>query len=256
MYNLMLGDCLERMKEIPDGSVDMVLCDLPYGLTRNRWDSVIPFEPLWTEYKRIIKKNGAVVLFGNEPFSSCLRISNLKWYKYDWVWNKKQVTGFLNAKKQPLRTVENILVFYDHQCTYNPQMEKGKMQLKATGGASSNYNNFVAMPHYSDTYYPKNIITIPQKRVKGGHPTQKPVALLEYLIKTYTNEGDTVLDNCAGSMSTVIACLNTSRNCIAIEKDENYFNIGCERVKNHILENNMNLCYSQVYGGDVICQDL
>lgn len=160
----------------------------------------------------------------------------MKLYKYDWVWNKKQVTGFLNAKKQPLRTVENILVFYDHQCTYNPQMEKGKTQLKSTGFGSSNYNNFESRKHYSDIYYPKNIITIPQQRVKGGHPTQKPVALLEYLIKTYTNEGDAVLDNCMGSGSTGVACLNTGRNFIGIELDEHYFNVAKERIEKAEVE--------------------
>lgn len=231
MYKIIQGDCLELMKEIPDGSVDMILCDLPYGITRNKWDMVIPFEPLWGQYRRIIKQNGAVVLFGNEPFSSRLRTSNIKWYKYDWVWDKKLVSGFLNAKKQPLRVFENICVFYDRQCTYNPQMKKGDPQLKNTGRCSENYNNFVAMPHYSDTYYPKNIIALPQKRIKGGHPTQKPVPLLEYLIKTYTNEGETVLDNCMGSGSTGVACANTGRDFIGIELDENYFDIAKKRIE-------------------------
>ena len=193
IYNI---DCLEGMKEIKDGSIDMILCDLPYGTTRNKWDSIIPLDKLWKQYERIIKPNGAIVLTAAQPFTSKLTISNLDNFKYSWVWSKNQVSGFLNAKKQPLREHEDILVFYSKQCTYNPQMIKGKMQLKNTGGKSDNYNDFVAQPHYSDEYYPKTILNFPLQRFKGGHPTQKPVALFEYLIKTYTNEGDLVLDNC------------------------------------------------------------
>lgn len=230
MFQLHCGDCLEVMKEIPDKSVDMVLCDLPYGVTRNKWDSVIPLDLLWDCYKRVIKPNGAVVLFGTEPFSSKLRESNLKWFKYDWVWDKKQTTGFLNAKKQPLRNHEIISVFYGKQCKYNPQMTKGKRQVKNTGGSSSNYNSYVAMPHVSDIYYPKSILTIPQVRVKGGHPTQKPVPLMEYLIKTYTDEGELVLDNCMGSGSTGVACINTGRDFIGIELDQQYFERAKERI--------------------------
>lgn len=227
---LLHGDCLELMKDIPDGSIDMILCDLPYGTTRNKWDSIIPLEPLWEQYKRIIKDNGAIVLHSQQPFTSKLIMSNSKIYKYSWVWSKSQVSGFLNAKKQPLREHEDICVFYKKQCTYNPQMVKGKMQLKNTGGHSGNYNKFEAQPHYSDEYYPKTILDFPLRRFKGGHPTQKPVELAEYLIKTYTNEGETVLDNCMGSGTTGVACMNTNRNFIGIELDEKYFEIAQQRI--------------------------
>ena len=232
IYNM---DCLEGMKEIEDGSIDMILCDLPYGTTRNKWDSIIPLDELWTEYKRIVKTNGPIVLTAAQPFTSKLTISNLDNFKYSWVWSKSQVSGFLNAKKQPLREHEDILVFYSKQCVYNPQMIKGKMQLKNTGGKSDNYNDFVAQPHYSDEYYPKTILNFPLQRFKNGHPTQKPVELFEYLIKTYTNEGDLVLDNCMGSGTTAIAALNTNRNFIGFEKDEKYYEIANERIKNHTV---------------------
>ena len=256
---LMLGDCLERMKEIPDRSVDMVLCDLPYGLTQNRWDSVIPFDPLWNEYKRITKSNAVIAIFASQPFSSAIVMSNPKMFKHEWIWIKNRGGNFANTVREPMKEHEHVLIFSNGKWTYNKQMQE-----RTGGGAervkyrfnkiteSKNYGKFDRASQSSGK------LRVPSSWQKfnvevGFHPTQKPVALLEYLIKTYTNEGETVLDNCAGSMSTVIACLNTSRNCIAIEKDENYFNMGCERVKNHILENNMNLCYSQVYGGDVIC---
>ena len=228
---LMQGDCLELMKEIPDKSIDMILCDLPYGVTaRNKWDCVIPFEKLWEQYARVIKENGAIVLTATQPFTTDLIQSNRKLFKYSLVWSKSQVTGFLNAKKQPLRSHEDILVFYNKQPTYNPKMVKGKRVLKSTGGDSTNYGKFTYKPHYSEWYYPKSIIEIPQKRFKGGHPTQKPVALLEYLIKTYTNEGELVLDNCMGSGSTGVACVNTNRRFIGMELDETYFNIAKERI--------------------------
>ena len=227
---LMQGDCLELMKDIPDGSVDMILADLPYGTTRNRWDEVLPFNALWKEYERIIKDNGAIVLHSQQLFTSKLIMSNSNIYKYSWVWSKSQVSGFLNAKKQPLREHEDICVFYKKQCTYNPQMVKGKMQLKNTGKRSSNYNKFEAQPHYSDEYYPKTILDFPLRRFKGGHPTQKPVELAEYLIKTYTNEGDTVLDNVMGSGTTGVACKNLNRNFIGMELDEEYFKIATERI--------------------------
>ena len=227
---LLQGDCLELMKDIPDGSVDMILADLPYGTTRNRWDEVLPFNALWKEYERIIKDNGAIVLHSQQLFTSKLIMSNSNIYKYSWVWSKSQVSGFLNAKKQPLREHEDICVFYKKQCTYNPQMVKGKMQLKNTGKRSSNYNKFEAQPHYSDEYYPKTILDFPLRRFKGGHPTQKPVELAEYLIKTYTNEGDTVLDNVMGSGTTGVACKNLNRNFIGMELDEEYFKIATERI--------------------------
>ena len=226
------GDCLEEMKKIPDGSVDLVLTDPPYGTTRNKWDNIIPLEEMWESYKRVIAPHGAIVLHAQEPFTSMLIMSNLEMFKYKWIWNKKQVSGFLNAKKQPLRNCEDICVFYSKQCVYNPQMRKGKMQMKNTGGASTNYNDFVAMPKMSDEYYPTMLLDFPLQRFKGGHPTQKPVALLEYLIRTYTNEGDTVLDFTMGSGSTGVACVNTNRNFIGIELDERYFKIAQERISN------------------------
>ena len=228
---LMQGDCLELMKGIADKSVDMILCDLPYGVTaRNKWDCVIPFEKLWEQYERVIKESGAIVLTATQPFTTDLIQSNRKRFKYSLVWNKSQVTGFLNAKKQPLRSHEDILVFYQKQPTYNPEMVKGKRVLKSTGGDSTNYGKLTYKPHYSEWYYPKSIIDIPQKRFKGGHPTQKPIELMEYLVKTYTNEGEIVLDNCMGSGSAGVACVNTNRRFIGIELDETYFNIAKERI--------------------------
>lgn len=225
------GDCLELMKDIPDKSVDMILCDLPYGATRNKWDTIIPLDKLWGQYERIIKENGAIVLHCQQPFTSELIISNRKKFKYCWVWYKKQCTGFLNAKKQPLRNCEDIAVFYKGQCTYNLIMRKGKPQLKATGKCSTNYNKFTHLPHISSDYFPTTLLEVPLPRFKGGHPTQKPVSLLEYLIKTYTNEGEIVLDNCMGSGSTGVACINTGRDFIGFELDEGYFQIAQQRIK-------------------------
>ena len=245
MIDLRCGDCLELMKDIPDKSIDMILCDLPYGTTKCNWDIVIPFEPLWEQYDRIIKDNGAIVLFGSEPFSSKLRLSNINHFKYDWIWQKTKPSGHLNAKKQPLRKYEIISVFYKKQCTYNPQglilgkfnnnrpSRKSKIQGKYVFGKEKDFG-------ISDAKnYPNNILNYSNSNNKNIHPTQKPVALVEYLIKTYTNEGETVLDNCAGSMSTVIASTNTNRNCIAIEKDKNYFEIGKKRVIEHLKTNNI-----------------
>ena len=226
------GDCLEIMKEIPDKSIDMVLCDLPFGVTQNKWDKIIPFDALWGGYNRIVKENGAIVLHCQQPFTSDLVLSNKKNFKYCWVWYKKQCSGFLNAKKQPLRNCEDIAVFYRKQCTYNPIMRKGKPSLKATGVHSSNYNDFTYKPHISEDYYPTTMLEIPLSRFKGGHPTQKPVPLLEYLIRTYTNEGETVLDNCMGSGSTGVAAKNLNRNFYGIELDEHYFEIARNRIEN------------------------
>lgn len=229
---LFQGDCLELMKDIPDNSIDMILCDLPYGTTACKWDTIIPFEPLWDQYNRIIKDNGAIVLFGSEPFSTELRHSNLKRYKYDWVWNKKLAGNGILAKKQPLKIHENIMVF--NTTIYYPQMTKGKMRKKMglkeseiTGGDS-----FVA-EYTNDEYYPQSIQEFSIANMRKGrlHPTQKPVSLLEYLIKTYTNEGDTVLDNCMGSGSTGVACVHTSRKFIGIELEETYFNIAKNRIE-------------------------
>lgn len=228
---LLQGNCIDLMKNIPDKSVDMVLCDLPYGVTQNDWDKPIPLNSLWEQYNRIVKINGAIVLNCQQPFTSELILSNKKNFKYCWVWYKKQCSGFLNSKKQPLRNCEDIAVFYRKQCTYNPIMRKGEPQIKNTGGYSSNYNDFTYQPYVSEDYYPTTLLEIPLPRFKGGHPTQKPVPLLEYLIKTYTNEGETVLDNCMGSGSTGIACVNTGRNFIGMELDEGYFNIAKERIE-------------------------
>lgn len=245
MSNIQLfqGDCIKLMDGIPDKSVDLILCDLPYGTTACKWDTVIPFEPLWCEYNRIIKDNGAICLFGAEPFSSKLRVSNLQDYKYDWVWRKPRGTGHLNAKKQPLRDVENISVFYKKQCVYNPQFTKGEPYSALKGGKTSRvsesgettYGKFMNGAEFrndnSGFRYPKQVIEFGVVERGTVHPTQKPIPLLEYLIKTYTNEGDTVLDNCMGSGSTGVAAINTNRNFIGMELDENYFQIAQTRIK-------------------------
>lgn len=227
---LLCGDCLDLMRDIPDGSVDMVLRDLPYGVTHNSWDSPIPLNQLWECYKRVCKENAAIVLNCQQPFTSQLVMSNIKNFKYCWVWSKHQCSGFLNSKKQPLRNCEDIAVFYRKQCTYNPQMRKGKRQLKNTGRRSSNYNKFTYIPHFSEEYYPTTLLIFPHQRYKNGHPTQKPVALMEYLIRTYTNEKETVLDNCMGSGTTGVACINTGRDFIGIEKDEHYYESAKKRI--------------------------
>jgi len=228
---LKLGDCLDIMPSIPDRSIDMILCDLPYGTTACKWDVVIPFEPLWEQYKRIIKDRGAIVLFGSEPFSSYLRMSNIKNYKYDWIWDKKAFSNQMMAKKQPLRIVENIMVF--NSKIYNPQ---GLVKCcKITKQGSRITNNIGGGKREKEYYqeftnFPKNILSFSKDR-PSVHSTQKPVALLEYLIKTYTLEGETVLDNCMGSGSTGVACLNTNRNFIGIEKDDTYFEIAKKRME-------------------------
>ena len=247
--SLIHADCLEAMKYIESKSIDMILCDLPYGTTACKWDVVIPFESLWEQYKRIIKDRGAIVLFGSEPFSSYLRLSNIKDYKYDWTWNKITAKGHLVAKKRPMQQSENISVFKG--LNYYPQMidrPKNKIQIsyeckrtEIMGGNSKKME-----PKVYNTWYPKNILTF--KTERGLHPTQKPVALLEYLIKTYTLEGETVVDNCMGSFSTAIACLNTKRSFIGIEKDAHYFQVGKDRVEKHLLtlDYNPEIVYYQV----------
>ena len=232
-FNLMQGDCLELMKSIPDASVDMILCDLPYGTTQNKWDSVIPFEALWAAYLRICK--GAVVLTAAQPFTSALVMSNPPLFKYDWVWQKEKGTGHLNAKKMPMRDKEDVLVFYAKQPTYNPQFAEGEPYSGSARvgkrSQTSNYGKYEAVREDSDgKRYPKQVLRFGSVGRGGIHPTQKPVALMEYLIRTYTNEGMTVLDNCAGSFTTGIACLNTGRRFIGIEKDPEYFRIGSERM--------------------------
>lgn len=227
---LMFGNCLERMKEIPDNSVDMILCDLPYGTTQNKWDSIIPLDKLWVEYKRIC--DGAVVLTAQTPFDKVLGISNLNMLKYEWIWRKEAGTGFLNAKKMPLKDHENILVFYEKLKTYNPQMRTGFKPYKCVQGnnKSKNYGSQTgAVTESSGERYPLSVLDFTRDKSKV-HPTQKPVALMEYLIKTYTNEGDTVLDNTMGSGTTGVACRNTNRKFIGIEMDPTYYGIACGRI--------------------------
>ena len=235
MENIQLfcGDCLEVMKGIPDGSIDMILCDLPYGTTRNLWDSTIPFEMLWTEYKRVTKDNAAIVLFAQTPFDKVCGASNLEMLKYEWIWEKKQGTGHLNAKKMPLKSHENILVFYKKLPTYNPQFDFGKPYVRSRNSFSANYGKQKPTNCVNDgRRYPKSVLRFGLAETdRHLHPTQKPVALLEYLIKTYTNDGETVLDNCMGSGSTGVACINTNRRFIGIEKDPKYFEIAKNRIE-------------------------
>ena len=234
------GDCLEVMKDIDDKSVDMILCDLPYGTTVCKWDTVIPFEPLWKQYKRVIKDNGAIVLFGSEPFSSRLRCSNLGWYRYDWIWVKENSTGFINAHCQPLKIFESISVFSKSKAVpsaidkmqYYPQglTDYNKITKRGSGGDTYNQQTIKKENFQRYTNYPTNILYFQRDKNKL-HPTQKPVALFEYLIKTYTNEGELVLDNCIGSGTTAIACLNTNRNFIGIEKELKYVQIANQRIQ-------------------------
>lgn len=233
MVELQHGDCLELMKQIPDKSVDMILCDLPYGITACKWDNVIPFKPLWEQYNRIIKPHGAICLFGSEPFSSALRMSNIKNFKYDWIWNKKLAGNGILAKKQPLKIHEIVSVF--NTSVYYPQMVKGKFRRKMTGELKESEitgGNAIVSEYKNDLYYPQSIQEFSIANMRKGrlHPTQKPVALCEYLIKTYTNEGETVLDNCMGSGTTGVACVNTDRNFIGIELDDHYFEVATERI--------------------------
>lgn len=246
MVELMQGDCLELMKCIRDKSIDMILCDLPYGVLNKgnpnaKWDSVIPFAELWLQYERIIKDHGAIVLFANGMFTADLMQSNRKLWKYNLVWKKgNRPTGFLNAKKQPLRLNEDICVFYKKQPTYNPQFTFGeKVHSRGNAGKSVGkqgrngcYGNFKTTPSVmTNEKYPVSIIDIAKEHPQKYHPTQKPVALLQYLVKTYTNKGDTVLDNCMGSGSTGVACVKTDRNFIGFELDEKYFEIAKKRIE-------------------------
>ena len=241
-YKLILGDCLEKMKEIEDKSIDMILCDLPYGTTVCKWDTVIPFDKLWEQYNRVVKDNGAIVLFGTEPFSSFLRVSNIKNYRYDIIWEKERITNFFFVKKQIAKCHENISVFYRKQPTYNIQYQQreGKKSWNRSGKMSVHnlYNQVVkdkASESNGDLRYPRSVQKFSIHNVGLLHPTQKPLGLLEFLVKTFTNKNELVLDNCMGSGSTGVACLNTSRRFIGIEKDENYFNIAKERIENHVI---------------------
>jgi len=237
-----LGDCLEVMKLIDDKSIDMILCDLPYGTTACKWDTIIPFEPLWEQYKRIVKDNGAIVLTASQPFTSALVMSNVKMFKYEWVWESNKSPNFAQAPYMPLKNVENVLVFSYGGCAhpaknrmkYNPQgvTKVSKVCKQKTVGKYLHRGGMPTAETYEQrgTGYPTQVIRV-DKDSKTIHPTQKPVALFEYLIKTYTNEGDLVLDNCIGSGTTAIACINTSRNWIGIEKDEKYVEIANQRIK-------------------------
>lgn len=232
---LLQGDCLELMKTIPDGSVDLILTDPPYGTTACKWDTVIDLELMWEQLKRIIKPNGAIVLFGSEPFSSALRMSNIKQYKYDWIWEKSRPSGSMLAKKQPLRNSEIISVFYKKQPLYNPQMKvvkrvKEKERVVDKGEIVGN-NKSKRKFDNKGLAYPRTIIEFGNPNNSSVHPTQKPVELMEYLIKTYTNESETVLDFTMGSGTTGVACINTDRKFIGIELDETYFNIAKERIE-------------------------
>ena len=238
--DLIQGDCLEVMKSIPDGSIDSIITDPPYGTTACKWDSVIDFDLMWEQLNRIIKPNGAIVLFGSQPFTSALIMSNPKKFKYEWIWQKSHATGHLNSKKQPMRQHENICVFYNKQCTYNPQMIKKSYIDKRTKSGQDKkvgvYSDFKKVERQIEVTdgYPKTIqyFATPFKGGEGGkHPTQKPLSLMEYLIRTYTNENETVLDFTMGSASTMVACQNTNRNGIGIEQDEKYFKIAQDRVK-------------------------
>lgn len=235
-YTLLHGDCLERMKEIPDGSVDLVLVDLPYGTTQNKWDSVIDLGTMWEQLNRICKVNAAKLMFAQTPFDKVLGCSNLKDLKYEWVWEKTTATGHLNAKKMPMKAHENILVFYDKLPTYNPQKTSGHKPANSYTKHQDDGSNYgktkVGVSGGGQTdRYPRSVqVFKTDKQQVSLHPTQKPVALLEYLINTYSNEGDTVLDFTMGSGSTGVAAINTDRKFTGIEMDEGYFNIAKERI--------------------------
>jgi site-specific DNA-methyltransferase (adenine-specific) len=240
-------DCLKVLPIIPDKSIDLILTDPPYGTTQCKWDSIIPFEPMWVELKRVIKPNGAVVLFGSEPFSSNLRMSNLKMFKYDWVWDKVRAFGHLEAKNKPMKRHELITVFSfgnsanrcKNRITYNPQglveVNKKRKNSTDTDNLGTRKSRQVGASYFqTHTNYPNSILTFHSDKEKL-HPTQKPVPLLEYLIKTYTNEGDTVLDFTMGSGSTGVACKNTNRKFIGIEMDKNYFDIAKNRIESAFI---------------------
>lgn len=240
---ILKGDCLELMKNIPNGSIDMILCDLPYGTTNLKWDTIIPFDKLWEQYERLIKPNGAIVLTASQPFTSMLVMSNTKSFRYELIWEKTMPTGVAQSSYMPMKYHENILVFYKSKPTFNKIMAErsanGKVRAKTPIYGNSDKSNHVNMgkqpakQYHPELVNPKSVLKFNSVANSNGklHPTQKPTELFEYLIKTYTNEGELVLDNTAGSCTTAIACLNTKRNYICMEKDENYYNIGLNRVK-------------------------
>lgn len=250
MIQLIKGDCLVEMQNIPDKSIDAIICDLPYGTTACKWDTIIPFEPLWAQYKRIIKDNGAIVLFGSEPFSSVLRMSNIKNYKYDWIWYKNKPSGALNSKFMPMQNHETISVFYYSKPVFNSILEprdatektKNNLKNKSVGKFYGSNTNGKANGIYTEN---KNIDfrkattvkyfkCVPQKQ--RNHSTEKPIGLMEYFIKTYTNKGDTVLDNTMGSGTTGVACKNLNRSFIGIEMDDKYFEIAKNRIESHVVQ--------------------
>lgn len=249
--NIYHGDCLELMNGIEDKSIDMILCDLPYGTTACSWDTIIPFEPLWKQYERIIKDNGAIVLFGSQPFTSQLISSNLKLFKYEIIWEKDSVTSPFLAKRQIMKRHENILVFYKEQCTFHPQMIKRKEKNKrknnrknyptASKGSAVIKGDNIGNEEYT---YPSSVQKFNRCKERGLHPTQKPIGLCEWLIKTYTNEGDLVLDNCIGSGTTAISAINTNRNFIGIELQDEYYKLAKDRIDKHIIDNNLQDRYS------------
>lgn len=232
---LMLGDCLDRLREVPDGSVDLVLCDLPYGTTRNKWDAVIPFAPLWDAYRRVCR--GAVVLTAQAPFSVALAASNLSEFRYEWIWEKTEATGHLNAKRMPMKAHENILVFYRTLPTFNPQKTTGHARKTsrsdAARDASTCYGRQAGLKAYDSTErYPRSVLLFSTDKQRAAlHPTQKPVALMDYLIRTYTDPGDCVLDNCMGSGSTGVAAIRCNRRFVGIELDPEYFARASERIR-------------------------
>ena len=230
---LYLGDCLDVMAGLPDASVDMILCDLPYGTTRNKWDSVIPFEPLWAQYWRVAKPNAAIVLTAAQPFTSALVMSQVAYFRYDWVWRKNRATNVFNAKKQPLRDKEDVLIFCRETPPYNPQGLVYAPEPSRNGKTDSENWGKGKTKTYTKTYgnYPKQVLEFDCVQ-RVDHPTQKPVALFEYLIRTYTQPGETVLDNCMGSGTTGVACANSGRRFIGIERERKYFDIACERILN------------------------
>lgn len=242
-YSLLFGNCLERMKEIPDGSVDLILTDPPYGTTQCKWDTVIPFDLMWEQLKRIIKPNGAIVLFGSEPFSSALRMSNIKQYKYDWVWEKDKPANFALANKQPMKYHENVMVFCYGSTPYFKIMSENHKPMNGQASYGRTFNGSVPSLNIKDVNKGGSTLRNPSSIQKfntvkhnsmdkgGFHPTQKPVALLEYLIKTYAQEGETVLDFTMGSGSTIVAAINTNRKAIGIEMDEGYFDTAVNRVE-------------------------
>ena len=233
LNKVICGDCLEAMKDIPDKSIDMILCDLPYGTTACKWDTIIPFEPLWEQYKRIIKDNGAIVLTASQPFTSALVMSNIKWFKYCWYWDKVRGSNFATVNIRPFNSCEEIAVFYNKQPTYKPQKEIGKPYKQKQGyvgeAKQTGLNKKEVITINTGDRFPLSILRFSKQN--GIHPTQKPVALFEYLIKTYTNEGDLVLDNCAGSGTTGVACKKLNRNYILIEKEPEYCKIAEERLQ-------------------------